>query len=99
MFVIVFNKIFTKLQMTRAEEDGEAYFTVSEDFKRSAEHSFVIATSDLCLCSRITYEYSNGRDAIVQVPRRFNRSPCASGLNLHHDSLRKTLKTMLRTLP
>jgi len=36
---------------------------------------------------------------LLQVPRRFNRSPCASGLNLHHDTLRKTLKTMLRTLP
>jgi len=60
-FVIVFNKIFKKLQMTHAE----AYFAVSEDFKRSAEHSFVIATSDLCLCSRLTCEYSNDRDTIV----------------------------------
>ena len=65
VFVIVFNKIFKKLQMTHAEEDGEAYFAVIEDFKRSAEHSFVITTSDSCLCSRLTCEYSNGRDAIV----------------------------------
>jgi len=65
VFVIVFNKMFKKLQMTHAQEDGEAYFAVGEDFKRCAEHSFVIATSDLCLRSRLTCEYSNGRDAIV----------------------------------
>ena len=45
------------------------------DFKRSAEHSFVIATSDSCLCSRMTCEYSNGRDAIVAS---------AAPLLLHH---------------
>jgi len=37
----------------------------SRDFKRSAEHSFVVANSDSCLCSRLTCEYSNGRDAFV----------------------------------
>jgi len=58
----VFTKLFKKLQMTHAE-DGEAYFAVSEDYKRSAEHSYVIATSDLCLRSRLTCEYSNSRDA------------------------------------
>jgi len=51
--------------MTHAEEDGEAYFAVSGDFKRSSELSFVVATSGSCLCSRLTYEYSNGQDAIV----------------------------------
>jgi len=53
------------MQMTHAEEDGEAYFAVSEDFKRSAERSFVMVTSDLRLRSRLMCEYSNGRDAIV----------------------------------
>jgi len=52
-----------KLQMTHAEE--KPISLLGGDFKRSAEHSFDITTSDLCLCSRLTWECSNGRDAIV----------------------------------
>jgi len=75
VFVIVFNKIFKKSQMTHAEEDEEAYFAVSEDFKRSTEHSCVVATSHLCLRSRLTCEYSNGRDAIIANAAPFQLQP------------------------
>jgi len=51
----------------------------SGDFKRAAEHSFVVATSDSCLCSRLTCEYSNGRDAFVGSAAPFCRITCEPG--------------------
>jgi len=71
VFVIMFNKTYLKNCRWHTQKKMEKPILLfSGDFKRSAENSFVVATSDSCLCSRLTCEYTNGRDAIVASTAR-----------------------------